>query len=80
VVSEINPRSHRHLKHVEGQTASLTSDAGKTGRRLKLHLSPCTKINSKWIKGFSVRPETLEMLEENTGNTSRGRHRERLSE
>jgi hypothetical protein len=41
-----------------------------TCRRLKLNpcLSPCTKINSKWIKGFNIRPETLKQLQEAVGN------------
>ena len=32
-------------------------------------LSPCTKLNSKWIKELHIKPETLKLIEEKVGKS-----------
>ena len=33
------------------------------------YLSPCTKLNSKWIKDLNIKLNILNLIEEKVGNT-----------
>jgi hypothetical protein len=37
--------------------------------KLDLCLSPCTSINSKWIKDLNIKLQTLKLIQERVGNT-----------
>jgi hypothetical protein len=40
-------------------------------RRMKIdpYLSPCIKLKSKWIKDLKIKPDTVDLIEENVGKS-----------
>jgi hypothetical protein len=65
----------RELKPSSGKkTAFSTNGAGTTGSyhvemQIDPFLSPCAKVNSKWIKELHIKPETLKLIEEKVGKS-----------
>jgi hypothetical protein len=79
---DMNPHSYTHLifdkgaKNIIWRKDSLFNKYCwekwlSVYKKLKLEpgLSPCTSINSKWIKDLNIRSETLKLLQERAGNT-----------
>jgi uncharacterized protein (DUF736 family) len=79
---DINPRSYAQLifdkvaKNIQWRKEVLFNKCCWENwisaiRKLKLDpcLSPCTSINSKWIKDLNIRPEILKLVQERAGNS-----------
>jgi hypothetical protein len=79
---DMNPPSFAHLifdkgaKNIQWRIHSLFNKCCwekwlPACRKLKLDpcLSPCTLINSKWVKDLNIRPATLKLVQERAGNT-----------
>jgi hypothetical protein len=79
---DMNPHNCTHLifdkvsKNIQWRKDSLFNKCcwekwSSICKKLKLDpcLSPCTSIDSKWIKDLNIRPETLKLVQEGAGNT-----------
>jgi hypothetical protein len=78
----MNPHSYAHLifdkgaKNIQWRKDILFNKCClekwlSVCKKLKLDpcLSPCTTINSKWIKDLNIRPRTLKLVQGGAGNT-----------
>jgi hypothetical protein len=79
-IPEMNPHTYGHLIYDKGtKTIQRKKDSifnkwcwhnwQLSCRRMQIDplLSPCTNVNSKWIKELHIKPETLKVIEEKVG-------------
>jgi hypothetical protein len=68
---DMNPCSYAHLIFNSLFNNCCWENWISVCKKLKLDscLSPCTSINSKWIKDFNIRPETLKLVRERAENS-----------
>jgi hypothetical protein len=90
---EMNPHTYSHLIFDKGtKTIQWKKDISNKWccfnwqpacRRMQTDpfLSPCTKLESKWIKDLHIKPETLKLIVKKVGKESRVHgHRGKFSE
>jgi hypothetical protein len=79
---EMNPHTYGHLifdkgaKTIQWRKGSIFKkwcwhNWQLSCRRMRIDpfLSPCTKLNSKWIKDLHIKPETLKLIEGKVGKS-----------
>jgi hypothetical protein len=79
--AEIKPHTYCHFifdkdsKNIQWKMKASSINASLTGclcRRIKIdpYLLPCTKLKSKWIKDLNIKPDKLNLTEEEMGKSS----------
>ena len=78
--TEINPQAYGQLifdkegknitwERIAGKNCWETWTAACKSMTLEHTLTPCMKINSKWLRELIIRQDTIKLLEENIGKT-----------